>query len=84
MLNPEIFTKLFHLSEGQEYKANVLTGWLSPLNHATYYMHNFGYDYLPKIWMSCVIFLILIVVCIVIIVKKMKKYEFQFQRHMDE
>lgn len=84
MLNPEIFTKLFHLSEGQEYKANVLTGWLSPLNHATYYMHNFGYDYLPKIWMSCLIFLVLIVVCIVIIVKKMKKYEFQFQRQMDE
>ena len=78
MLNPEI------LSEGQEYKANVLTGWLSPLNHATYYMHNFGYDYLPKIWMSCLIFLVLIVVCIVIIVKKMKKYEFQFQRQMDE
>ena len=84
MLNPEIFTKLFHLSKGQEYKANVLAGWLSPLNHATYYMHNFGYDYLPKIWMSCLIFLILIAVCIVIIVKKMKKYEFQFQRQMDE
>lgn len=44
-LNPQIFFEFFKIvkmPDTLEYKANVLVGWLSPLNHATYYMHNFG------------------------------------------
>ena len=36
LLSPEIFQKLFHFTGNLEYKANVLCGWLSPLNHATF------------------------------------------------
>ncbi|MGI5878887.1 MAG: hypothetical protein ACOX7W_09795, partial [Christensenellales bacterium] len=28
---------------------NLLAAWLSPLMHATYIMHSFGYDQLPTI-----------------------------------
>ena len=61
LLNPEILKKIFHFSENLEYKANVLCGWLSPINHATFSMHNFGYDYLPQIKVSIIIFLICII-----------------------
>lgn len=55
-LNPDIVSEWFHLSVYQSRTANVLFGWLSPLNHATYYMHNFGYDNLPRLQTSYLIF----------------------------
>ena len=48
-LTPQIISDWFRLSEHQKRIANILFGWLSPLNHATYYMHNFGYDNLPRL-----------------------------------
>lgn len=83
LLKPELFQKLLKLPQTQLYKANVLAGWLSPLNHATYYMHNFGYDYLPRLWMSCAVFLTLIGICIIATLKRVKKFEFQFQQKTD-
>lgn len=77
-LNPEIFMKLFQIPEALKYKANVAVGWLSPLNHATYYMHNFGYDYLPRLWMSVLIFLGCIGMNLFLINRRVKKYEFDF------
>ncbi len=77
-LNPEIFMKLFHFPGTVEYKAQVITGWISPLNHATYYMHNFGYDYLPKIGTSLLFFCVIIGVNILIIKREMKHFEFLF------
>lgn len=56
LLNPQIIAKWFHISQERIRIANILFGWISPLNHATYYMHNFGYDQLPKLWMSYVFF----------------------------
>lgn len=64
LLNPDVFRKLFHFTESQEYRANVFCGWLSPLNQATFPMHSFGYDYLPGIGMSMFIFAILIIALI--------------------
>ena len=55
-LTPQIITDWFHLSEHQKRMANILFGWLSPLNHATYYMHNFGYDNLPRLSASYLFF----------------------------
>ena len=49
LLNSQTLGKILHIPETVQYKSNVLCGWLSPLNHVTYYMHNFGYDYLPRI-----------------------------------
>lgn len=64
LLNPGAFQKIFHFSGNLEYRANVLCGWLSPLNHATFPMHNFGYDYLPTLRSSVGIFLLLIILLI--------------------
>lgn len=77
-LNPDIFQRVFSFSDYYRYRANLLVGWLSPLNHATYYMHNFGYDYLPRIWMSLVIFIALTFLLILAAEKKMRNYDFTF------
>lgn len=83
LLNPAVFQKIFHFTGNLEYRANVLCGWLSPLNHATFPMHNFGYDYLPRIPVSVAIFLVLICGLVVLSGIKMRKYNFSFVQ-MDE
>ena len=52
LLNPQLFKQVFQLPDELLYKANVAVGWLSPLNQATYHMHNFGYDLLPRLWQN--------------------------------
>lgn len=78
VLNPELIRTVFHLSDRQQYKANVAAGWLSPLNHATYYMHNFGFDLLPRLWQTYVIFGVLIAVCFLSVLRAARNYNFQF------
>lgn len=78
LLNPQIFMEIFRLPDAVAYKANVAVGWLSPLNHATYYMHNFGYDYLPRLWMTYAIFAVLIAICFLSAKRSMRKYNFKF------
>lgn len=56
LLNPEMVAEWFGISLEQIRFANILCGWISPLNHATYYMHSFGYDNLPKLWESYLFF----------------------------
>ena len=77
-LNPQIISQIFKLPEALFYKANVAVGWLSPLNHATYHMHNFGYDYLPRLWMTYVIFGALIALCVALGRSGMRRYSFLF------
>lgn len=77
-LEPQMITKLFHIPEGVLYKSNVICGWISPLNHATYYMHNFGYDLLPRLWQSYLLLGIFIVCNVLLIRKLAKKYQFNF------
>ena len=60
------------------YKANVAVGWLSPLNHATYHMHNFGYDLLPRLWQTYGIFLLLIALCFYLSLSGVRNYNFVF------
>lgn len=78
LLNPQIFGQMFNLPDALMYKANVAVGWMSPLNHATYYMHNFGYDMLPRLWQTYAIFGGGIVLCFVLSLLSMKKYSFNF------
>ena len=77
-LTPEVVTKWFHLRADQAITANIMFGWLSPLNHATYYMHNFGYDDLPKLWMSYVIFGVCSGILFLLSFLKAKHYSFNF------
>ncbi len=83
LLNPGIFQSIFHLTGNLEYRANVICGWLSPLNHATFPMHNFGYDYLPQIWQSISSFIVGIIVLFVISMKQMQRYNFSYMQTED-
>ncbi len=78
LLNPTTIQTILKLEEYELYIANVITGWMSPLNQATYSMHSFGYDYLPTLWQTYLIFGILITVCIIISLRLMKQYNFTF------
>ena len=78
LLNPELFKQILHLPDELMYKANVLTGWLSPLNHATYHMHNFGYDLLPRLWQTFAIFVFIIAGLMFMILRAIRRYNFMF------
>lgn len=78
LLNPQLIKALFQVPDQLMYKANVAFGWLSPLNQATFHMHNFGYDLLPRLWQSYLIFGLLIALCFVLSHRAMKKYNFDF------
>lgn len=79
LLNPETLQNILNIPSELIYKANVLVGWLSPLNQATYHMHNFGYDLLPRLWQTYLFFGIIIIVCIWGCTRAVKKYNFDFR-----
>ena len=78
ILNPQTIKAVFQLSDELMYKANVAVGWLSPLNHATYHMHNFGYDLLPRLWQTYALFGWLILLCYFQALHAIRRYNFNF------
>ena len=78
LLNPQLFKEILKTSQDQLYIANVVTGWASPLQHATYHMHNFGYDLLPKLWQTYFIYVVLISMCLLLALLSIRKYNFNF------
>jgi ABC-type multidrug transport system fused ATPase/permease subunit len=78
LLNPQLFKQLFKLPDELMYKANVAVGWLSPLNQATYHMHNFGYDLLPRLWQTYIIFGVAIVLLYALTLLALRRYNFHF------
>jgi hypothetical protein len=78
LLNPELIKTVFSLRDSQMYQANLAMGWLSPLNHATYHMHNFGYNLLPRLWHTYCIFAVLIIMMFVLTLQAIKRYNFNF------
>lgn len=78
LMNPDIVAKWFGISMERMQIANILSGWISPLNHATYYMHSFGYDNLPKLWQSYLFFLVTSVLLFGASLHQIKNYPFQF------
>lgn len=78
LLNPKTIQTIFQIPDEWMYKANVAVGWLSPLNQATYHMHNFGYDLLPKLWQTVAIFLALIALLFFLSLHAVRRYNFSF------
>lgn len=78
LLNPQLIKQMLNLPDELMYKANVTVGWLSPLNHATYHMHNFGYDLLPRLWQTYLIFGGIIGLLMVGILLAIRRYNFMF------
>ena len=78
ILKPDLIKAIFNLPERLAYKANVAVGWLSPLNHATYHMHNFGYDRLPRLWQTYTILGVLITLFFLLALRSIRNYNFNF------
>ncbi|MDF2538532.1 MAG: hypothetical protein K0S76_1553 [Herbinix sp.] len=78
LLNPEWIGKVFQLSEKEFYRAKILCGWISPVRQVTYYWHNFGFDLLPRLQDTYLIFSIAIMMFILAIIRKMRRYSFHF------
>ena len=76
LLEPEVLADLLRKEEYQMYQMRRITGWISPLNHATYGMHDFGYDMLPAVGQSCLIFLGILLVLSMLSFRTLKKYNF--------
>lgn len=78
LLTPDIVQAWFKLSDEQSRIANIIFGWMSPLNQATYYMHNFGYDNLPRLGFSYGFFAVTSTLFFVLSAIKIKRYTFNF------
>lgn len=78
LLNPQTIIGIFNIPDYEAYKVNVWVGWVSPLNHATFYMHNFGLDMLPRLWQSYLICIVLVLVCFIAALWAVRGYNFKF------
>lgn len=78
LLDPGVIAKIFRISQERIRQANIIFGWISPLNHATYYMHNFGYDNLPRLWVSYLFFGIGSMILFALSAGKIRTYSFDF------
>ncbi len=78
VLSPQILSEWLNIPQERMVVANILFGWISPLNHATYYMHNFGYDNLPKLWMSYLIFAAESILLFLLSLRRIRTYQFDF------
>lgn len=78
LMQPDTIQLILKLPDEAYYIANVIIGWLSPLNQATYHMHNFGYDKLPRLWQSYLIFFLLVVILYFASIRAAKRYQFTF------
>lgn len=76
LLNPDVLADILHKDEYQMYLMRRITGWISPLNHAAYGMHDFGYDVLPSIGQSCLVFFCILLALAALSFRTLKKYNF--------
>ena len=78
LLRKETVTALLRLGPAESFRASVLLGWISPLNHASYAMHSFGYDRLPTLEMSFALFLGLLAALFFFARRSVRRYHFLF------
>lgn len=78
LLDPDVLGVILQIDKYEMYQINVLVGWLSPLNHATYAKHNFGYDRLPTVTQSCQVFVGLLALFIMLSLVGLGRYHFTF------
>ena len=78
LLDPLTIKTIFRISDYEAYKVNVWVGWVSPLNHATFHMHNFGYDLLPGLWQSYLISTFFVLLCLGASLRVIRTYNFTF------
>lgn len=80
LLTPDFIKTVFSIPENRMYRVNLILGWISPLNHASYHMHNFGCDRLPTLWQSLGI---MIGICLILFIASLQaigRYNFNFSK----
>lgn len=78
ILTPERFMVWLNLPQEFTFYANLLAAWLSPLQHATFMMHNFGYDLLPRIGTSLLILGGISILLLVLAAVRIRHYNYMF------
>lgn len=78
VLTPERFMAWLNLPRELQYYANLLSAWFSPLQHATYTMHNFGYDLLPRVHTSWLLLGSASLLLMIISITAMRRFSFIF------
>lgn len=76
LLDPQLLAQILQKGEYEMYEARRIAGWISPLNHATFGMHDFGYDSLPSVGQSVGIFFLILTVLAAFSFRALKKYNF--------
>lgn len=85
VLTPDRFMAWLELPQEMQYYANLLSAWLSPLQHATYIMHNFGYDLLPRLRTSYLLLGGAALLMMALSLGRMRSFSFSFTGgHWDE
>lgn len=80
LLNPQVLGKLLGMEEYEMYKIRVFVGWVSPMNHSVYGMHNFGYDLLPTVGQSLLVFGVVLFLLWMLAEKLLRTYNFGTNR----
>lgn len=83
LLDSQALARILGYEKYELFRVNVLIGWISPLSHASYGRHNFGYDQLPSIGQSVLVFLGILALLALFCIKRMKTYSFVFLGEKD-
>lgn len=78
LLTPDRLMSWLHIPEQVLYMANTLAAWISPLNHAAYSMHSFGYGNFPSLLQSHLLFAFLNIFLLLCSYWTAKKMDFAF------
>ena len=78
LLDPRVLGKLLGMESYEMYKVNVLVGWISPLSHSVYAKHNFGYDRMPTVGQSCLVYGDILLLLSFASMWGLKRYQFTF------
>ena len=83
LFDPQALARILGYEKYELFRVNVLIGWISPLSHASYGRHNFGYDQLPSIGQSVLVFWGILALFALFCIKRMKTYSFVFLGEKD-
>lgn len=78
IFTPERFMLWLNLPREFTFYANLLAAWLSPLQHATFMMHSFGYDLLPRMHSSMLLLGGVSLLLLGLAAVRMRKYNYVF------
>lgn len=78
LLDPNVLGRLLGMEDYELYKIRSTVGWISPLNHAVYGMHDFGYDNLPSIRQSLLVFGGVVLLLGLLCGRLIRRYNFTF------